>query len=77
MSISRSIVNHVLGQKKAVLSQDAGNDKNLPTSRLDRRPQDPLGDVRAAADPRRPGRWASSSSTPATASSSSRKTSTS
>jgi serine phosphatase RsbU (regulator of sigma subunit) len=32
MSISRSIVNHVLGQKKAVLSHDAGNDKNLPTS---------------------------------------------
>ena len=32
MSISRSIVNHVLLQKKAVLSQDAGNDKNLPTS---------------------------------------------
>src|SRR4051794_20562394 len=32
MSISRSIVNHVLGQKRAVLSQDAGNDKNLPTS---------------------------------------------
>ena len=32
MSISRSIVNYVLGQKKAVLSQDAGNDKNLPTS---------------------------------------------
>lgn len=32
MSISRSIVNHVLGQKKAVLSQDAGNDNNLPTS---------------------------------------------
>jgi len=32
MSISRSIVNHVLGQKKAILSQDAGNDKNLPTS---------------------------------------------
>src|SRR3954447_21963646 len=31
-SISRSPVNHVLGQKKAVLSQDAGNDKNLPTS---------------------------------------------
>src|SRR5262249_334008 len=26
MSISRSIVNHVLGQKKAVLSQDAGSD---------------------------------------------------
>jgi len=32
MSISRSIVNHVLGQKKAVLSQDAGADKDLPTS---------------------------------------------
>ncbi len=32
MSISRSIVNHVLGQKRAVLSQDAGNDKSLPTS---------------------------------------------
>jgi len=32
MSISRSIVNHVLGQKKAILSQDAGADKNLPTS---------------------------------------------
>jgi sigma-B regulation protein RsbU (phosphoserine phosphatase) len=31
-SISRSIVEHVLGQKKAVLSQDAGNDKNLPVS---------------------------------------------
>jgi serine phosphatase RsbU (regulator of sigma subunit)/pSer/pThr/pTyr-binding forkhead associated (FHA) protein len=31
-SISRSLVNHVLGQKKAVLSQDAGSDKNLPTS---------------------------------------------
>jgi serine phosphatase RsbU (regulator of sigma subunit) len=31
-SISRSIVNHVLGQKKAVLSQDAGDDKNLPIS---------------------------------------------
>ena len=31
-SISRSLVDHVLGQKKAVLSQDAGNDKNLPTS---------------------------------------------
>ena len=31
-SISRSLVEHVLGQKKAVLSQDAGNDKNLPTS---------------------------------------------
>ncbi len=32
LSISRSIINHVLGQKKAVLSQDAGNDMNLPTS---------------------------------------------
>ncbi len=32
MSISRSIVNHVLGQKKAILSQDAGADKDLPTS---------------------------------------------
>ncbi len=32
MSISRSIVNHVIGQKRAVLSQDAGNDQNLPTS---------------------------------------------
>ncbi len=32
VSISRSIVSHVLGQKKAVLSQDAGNDRNLPTS---------------------------------------------
>ena len=32
VSISRSIVNHVLVQKKAVLSQDAGMDKNLPTS---------------------------------------------
>jgi serine phosphatase RsbU (regulator of sigma subunit) len=32
MSISRSIVNHVIGAKKAVLSQDAGNDSNLPTS---------------------------------------------
>lgn len=31
-SISRSIVDHVLGQKKAVLSQDAGADKNLPAS---------------------------------------------
>jgi phosphoserine phosphatase RsbU/P len=31
-SISRSIVDHVLGQKKAVLSQDAGEDKNLPAS---------------------------------------------
>jgi serine phosphatase RsbU (regulator of sigma subunit)/pSer/pThr/pTyr-binding forkhead associated (FHA) protein len=32
MSISRSIVNHVLGQKKAVLSQDASADQKLPTS---------------------------------------------
>lgn len=32
LSISKSIINHVLGQKKAVLSQDAGNDSNLPTS---------------------------------------------
>jgi serine phosphatase RsbU (regulator of sigma subunit)/pSer/pThr/pTyr-binding forkhead associated (FHA) protein len=31
-NISRSIVDHVLGQKKAVLSQDAGEDKNLPSS---------------------------------------------
>ena len=31
-SISRSIVDFVLGQKKAVLSQDAGEDKNLPAS---------------------------------------------
>ena len=31
-SISRSIVDYVLGQKKAVLSQDAGDDKNLPSS---------------------------------------------
>lgn len=32
LSISRSIINHVLVQKKAVLSQDAGNDEALPTS---------------------------------------------
>jgi serine phosphatase RsbU (regulator of sigma subunit)/pSer/pThr/pTyr-binding forkhead associated (FHA) protein len=31
-SISRSIVNHVLDQRKAILSQDAGHDPNLPTS---------------------------------------------
>ncbi len=31
-SISRSIVDFVLGQKKAVLSEDAGDDKNLPSS---------------------------------------------
>ena len=31
-SISRSIVDQVLRQKKAVLSQDAGDDKNLPSS---------------------------------------------
>jgi serine phosphatase RsbU (regulator of sigma subunit) len=30
--ISRSIVDHVLGQKKAVLSQDAGTDTSLPNS---------------------------------------------
>lgn len=30
MNISRSIVNHVLDRKEAVLSQDAGNDQNLP-----------------------------------------------
>jgi serine phosphatase RsbU (regulator of sigma subunit)/pSer/pThr/pTyr-binding forkhead associated (FHA) protein len=32
MSISRTIMNAVINQKKAVLSQDAGNDQNLPTS---------------------------------------------
>jgi len=32
LTMSRSIVNHVIGQKRAVLSQDAGNDSNLPTS---------------------------------------------
>jgi sigma-B regulation protein RsbU (phosphoserine phosphatase) len=32
LSISRTIMNAVLNQKKAVLSQDAGNDQNLPTS---------------------------------------------
>ncbi len=32
LTISRSLLNHVLGQKKSVLSQDAGNDANLPTS---------------------------------------------
>jgi sigma-B regulation protein RsbU (phosphoserine phosphatase) len=32
MSISRSIVNHVIVQKKAMLSQDAGADQDLPTS---------------------------------------------
>jgi phosphoserine phosphatase RsbU/P len=31
-SISRSIVDYVLGRKQAVLSQDAGDDKNLPSS---------------------------------------------
>ena len=30
MSISKTIVDLVLGQKQAVLSEDAGNDKNLP-----------------------------------------------
>lgn len=32
LNLSRSIVNHVMVQKKAVLSQDAGNDMDLPTS---------------------------------------------
>jgi serine phosphatase RsbU (regulator of sigma subunit)/pSer/pThr/pTyr-binding forkhead associated (FHA) protein len=32
MSISRSIVNQVIGQKRAILSQDASTDKNLPVS---------------------------------------------
>ncbi|WP_152050871.1 SpoIIE family protein phosphatase [Tautonia marina] len=32
MNISRSIVNHVLDRKQAVLSQDAGNDANLPVA---------------------------------------------
>ncbi|MBV8232091.1 MAG: SpoIIE family protein phosphatase, partial [Planctomycetaceae bacterium] len=32
VSISRSIVSHVLGQKKAVLSQDASIDQDLPAS---------------------------------------------
>ncbi len=32
LGISRTIMNSVLNQKKAVLSQDAGNDRNLPTS---------------------------------------------
>lgn len=32
LSLSRSIVNHVIGQQKAILSQDAGADENLPTS---------------------------------------------
>jgi len=32
MSISRSIVNHVIDRKQAVLSQDAGNDADLPVS---------------------------------------------
>ena len=32
MNISRSIVDHVIGQKCAVLSQDAGVDADLPTS---------------------------------------------
>ncbi len=33
-SISRSIVDYVLGQKKAVLSQDAGDDKNLASASI-------------------------------------------
>lgn len=32
MNISRTIVNHVLERKQAVLSQDAGNDANLPVT---------------------------------------------
>ena len=32
MAISRSIVSHVMEQKKAILSQDAGVDQELPTS---------------------------------------------
>ncbi len=32
MTISRTIMNTVVNQKKAVLSQDAANDQNLPTS---------------------------------------------
>ena len=32
MSISRTIVNHVLERKEAVISQDAGHDPNLPLS---------------------------------------------
>ena len=32
LRISRSLIDHVLGQKKAVLSQDAGNVENLPTT---------------------------------------------
>jgi len=32
MSISRTIVNHVLERKEAILSQDAGHDPNLPVS---------------------------------------------
>jgi serine phosphatase RsbU (regulator of sigma subunit)/pSer/pThr/pTyr-binding forkhead associated (FHA) protein len=33
-TISRSIVDYVLGQKKAVLSQDAGDDKNLASASI-------------------------------------------
>lgn len=32
LSISRSIIEHVLVKRQAVISQDAGNDQNLPTS---------------------------------------------
>jgi serine phosphatase RsbU (regulator of sigma subunit)/pSer/pThr/pTyr-binding forkhead associated (FHA) protein len=32
MRIARAIINHVVDHKKSVLSQDAGEDKNLPTS---------------------------------------------
>ena len=75
MSISRSLVNHVLGQKKAVLSQDAGNDKNLPTSAsiADLKIRSVMCAPLLTPDGEASG---SSSSTRATASSSSRKTST-
>ncbi len=49
-SISRSIVDYVLGQKKAVLSQDAGEDKNLAGSASIADSENPLGHVRAALD---------------------------
>ena len=51
-SISRSIVDHVLGQKKAVLSQDAGADKNLPAERIHLRLEDSVGHVRSSVDAR-------------------------
>ena len=55
MSISRSIVNHVIGQKKAVLSPGRRRRPEPAHQRLDRRPQDPLGHVRPAPDARRRG----------------------